>query len=208
MTRGMQGFWSYYNFPLHKSSGNNLQHTMDTPTSVEKLALDRLAAATSASAIACQTVSSNLRTIETLIQSDATKPEAVIVAKFTESIHMLAAYRNIFSDILTPGDQSVLFDIISYNNTLRWTQNTLNVQCGDLKKAVQKAFRQCLRAKVVSCEQRRTMELAMLHSGMAMETTHSRSCMGRLRELFRWPVGSRLSWVCSLIYQTISSVNP
>jgi hypothetical protein len=101
MTRGMQGFWSYYNFPLHKSSGNNLQHTMDTPTSVEKLALDRLAAATSAGAIVCQTVQSNLRTIETLIQSDATKPEAVIVAKFTESIHMLAAYRNIFSDILT-----------------------------------------------------------------------------------------------------------
>ncbi|KAL5464390.1 hypothetical protein PMIN06_001158 [Paraphaeosphaeria minitans] len=133
-----------------------------------------LSAADSAGAFIARTISTNLHTIKQLIRTDTDNHGTMIAAKFIQSVHLLASYREMFSEVLNPGKQSPQFILIWNDRTLTWKHNALNSQCIALEDALQRAFRNCLEAKALSREQRLRMELAMLEQAMSLKAAHSR----------------------------------
>ena len=147
---------------------------MASATFLERLVLVRLSAVETAGTTASRKISSNLLTIKQLITTGDPDAGPLILAKFIQSVHLLASYRQIFAKVLTPCKMSPQFDPIWDDSALRCKNNMLAGQCIELEEALEEAFRHCVRAGVMSREQLSRMELVMLEHGMKMDAAYGR----------------------------------
>jgi hypothetical protein len=147
---------------------------MASATFLERLVLVRLSAVESAGTTTTRTISSNLLTIKQLITTGAPDSGPIILAKFIQSVHMLASYKQIFAKVLTPCKVSPQFDLIWNDSALRCEHNALAGQCIALEDALGEAFRHVVRAGIVGREHRLRMELAMLEHGMKRDAAYGR----------------------------------